>query len=1063
MSETRLVVYVGPSDAEPPALTVDGIALEVEHVRTVDACLARLERSDGVIVADAFPDEGAPDRCRTIRERDGAVPILVYAEDGSEALAGEVVAAGADGYVPASAGVGTLETRLTALLGGRDAPDSGDSDASELDFTDPGASGLERRRRSPAWAALVVEQSPLAIVEWDLDFEAVSWNPAATELFGYGPREAIGELGPELLVPPEDRDQVHGYWEDLFDTRKRRRGVNRNLRKDGSVITCEWFNTPLIDEDGEIVGVLSFAQDVTDEIRRAEALETLQETTHRLMRARSKSEIADVVIEAAESVIDRPRAGIRYYDPESGTLELATATEDLDERADATAVGPGDGLLWETFERGEPTVIEDASAEMVPYDLDLPLGNAIVQPVGDRGLLTVASAAETTLSDAEFHLVQVLASTAEVAIERAERDRELERAKTIVEAVGDGVYALDAGGRFTTVNDTLASMTGYAREDLVGIHGSTILSPESADLMADEVEGMLSSERDDVFTREVEVVTADGGRLPCEVSTAPLRTDGELAGTVGIVRDVSERKAMERELLDRQHKIANLHEVVSQLEECETEGEIYDLTVEAAEGVLNFDVCVVSTADDSYLEIEAVSSHVDQDRFRTRRHVDVGLSGKTYRERRTFRIDDVANSPDANPQDASFESALSVPMGEYGVFQTISTEPAAFDDRDEELAELLISHVTDVLDRLRFEEQLLAERDRFAVLFEHVPDAVVTGPHVGEELIVERVNSAFERIFGVEEAEIRGEPLDDFIVPPDRREEAERINERSESGAVVETEVKRRTADGLRDFMLRVVPFEVEDEGEHAFGVYTDITEQKQRQKRVEVLNRVLRHDLRNGMNIIEGSAEMLAAAADTDDAEIYAEAIRERTRELIGLAEKTRAVERTLDRGEAATGPVDVVEAVEVAIERLVDEYPNASVSRSIPDRAFVRADDLLEEAIFHVVENAAEHTDRSDPEIEISLDPSAEDEDVVLRVADDGPGIPDEERALLEEEREITQLRHASGLGLWLVDWVVTQSGGELAFAENEPRGTVVELQLPAATDAKSDAVGAGVTIDD
>ncbi|WP_459987600.1 ATP-binding protein, partial [Natrinema sp. JCM 9743] len=75
----------------------------------------------------------------------------------------------------------------------------------------------------------------------------------------------------------------------------------------------------------------------------------------------------------------------------------------------------------------------------------------------------------------------------------------------------------------------------------------------------------------------------------------------------------------------------------------------------------------------------------------------------------------------------------------------------------------------------------------------------------------------------------------------------------------------------------------------------------------------------------------------------------------------------------------------------------------------------------------------------------------ELTLTVADDGPGIPPEERELLEGDREITQLRHASGLGLWLVNWVVTQAGGRLTFHDNEPRGTVVTLAIPRA-DAES-----------
>ena len=637
-----------------------------------------------------------------------------------------------------------------------------------------------------------------------------------------------------------------------------------------------------------------------------------------------------------------------------------------------------------------------------------------------------------------------------------------EYAKATVDTTVGGVYAVDSDGRFTSVTAANASVTGHDRETLRGAPVSTVFPSDAVEqLLAPVAESESGSSTGVVVpgtatavrTRTLQVETAAGDSIPCEVTTV-LQGDAESSGAVGIVRDVSDREEMQRELLAHQSKIANLHEVASRLDHCDTRAEIYEETVDAAAGVLQFDLCVVSEVVDSMLELQALSSDTDPDRFRKRRSLESGLGAKTYREGVTHRVDDVSASDVAKPQDGRFESGLSVPIGEYGVFQAISIERAAFDARDQELAELLISHVTDALDRLAYEERLVAERDRFAVLFENVPDAVVTGPHVGSDFVVEDANSAFEETFGYDLETLRGEPIDEHIAEPERREEAREINARSEAGEVIETEVKRRTADGLRDFMLRVVPFEVEDEGEYAFGVYTDVTEQKQRQKRVEVLNRVLRHDLRNGMNVVEGCAEQLAAMADDEAAAEYARVISERTDELIDLAGKTRVVERTLDRGPVPNGPVDVTEIVETAVGRLTDAYPGVEVERSLPSQALVRADALLTEAVYNVLENAVEHSDRPEPTISLSASPiPADSETISLSIVDDGPGIPDEERQLLEEEREITQLRHASGLGLWLVDWVVTQSGGELRFGENEPRGTVVELRLPTASAGPDD----------
>lgn len=1019
----------------------------IETVRTTDACLECLSTADCVVIGDSLPDTDPVDCCRAIRDRRSDIPIIAFPDDGSEALAGAIVAAGADGYVPRSQGHETLVTRLEGILEERqvDAPPTADT-GTIVGTAEPGSPELADDPSDRL--ELLVEQSPLAIIEWNLAFEVRNWNPAATELFGYTADEAAGESALDLLVPDSERAAILEYWNDLIDGAtdgRSSRQVSHNVGKDGTTMTCEWFNTPLV-EDGEVVSVLSFGQDITADRKRANALEALQETTQELLRAGSADEIADIVMAATEDVIDRALGAIRIYDEDRETLELAGVTSALDEHTDdISSIGPADDVLWEAYTGDEPTLVENMAR--IPYDTGLDVETALLQPLGDHGLLSAASAGADDLDEAEIHLLHVLATTAEAALDRAARERELERTKTVVETVGDCVYQLDTDGRFVTVNETMMGTTGYSREDLLGEHASVILTAESVERGRRHARKLAADDDRRVATYEITLTGTNGERTPAEVNMALLYADGEIDGTVGIARDISDRKHMERQLVDRKAKIEGLHSVASRLDDCESRGGIYDVTVEAAEDVLDFDVCFIETIRGDSFVTEAASTGLEP-ALEGRRPIDEGVPGKTYRTQRSVRVDECAER-DAVPRIDGCRSILSVPVGDRGVFQAVSTEPDAFTAADEELAELLVSHVTDALDRIDFEERLRTERDRFAALFENVPDAVVSVSHLEDGPIVEAVNPAFERCFGYDESELSGAPLDQFIVPTDRAAEAKALNRRGSRGDIGEAEVKRRTADGLRDFRLRVVPMATDGSSDRAFGLYTDITAQKQRQKRLEILNRVLRHDLRNGMNIINGCAEMLADAADDADRE-YVETIQCRTNELIGLAEKTRTVERVLDRDEVAAGPIDLTDAVEQAVTRL-ESTADVDITCSLPDRAFARADEYLRTAVFQVLENAVEHSDRSQPSVDVTLCDPPDGGLLTLSIADDGPGMPDEEQELLEGEREITQLRHASGIGLWLVNWVVTQAGGQLSFTDNEPRGTVVTLEVPRA-DAES-----------
>ena len=1018
------------------ALEERGVATEA--VRSADACLARLESVDCVVIAGSTRDADPVECCQSIRERSD-VPIVVFPADGSEALAGAVVAAGADGYVPRSQGVDTLVTRLKAVLDERSSGTRSTTDAVGIQTPEPAEDPSSRLE-------LLVKQSPLAIIEWNLAFEVRNWNPAATELFGYTADEARGESAVELLVRDDERRDVLEYWDALTsgdtDGLPSRR-VSHNVDRDGTPIPCEWINTPLV-EGGEIVGVLSFGQDVTAERERANALESIQETTHELLRAESTDEIADIVMTAAEDVIDQSLAAIRFYDEETETLELAGTTAALDEHTgDITSIGPSNSRIWEAYVNGETTVLENASADRIPYDIETEVRNSVLQPLGEHGMLAVASSGGDELDDAERHLIRVLATTAEAALDRAARERELERTKTVVETVGDCVYQLDSEGYLVTVNETMIGMTGYERDELIGEHVSKILTDASIERGRRHTRALLSDDSQRVETYEVTLTGPDDERVPSEVNMALLRSDGEVEGTVGIARDISDRKRMEQKLVDRKSKIEGLHNVASRLDSCESRADIYDLTVEAAEDVLDFDACWVALAQGESLVPKAVSSTLEID-LDARIPLDDTVAGRTYRTQRPARIDEI-DAADSIPNADDCQSVLCVPITERGVFLAASTEPDAFTPADEELAELLLSHVTDSLDRIAFEGRLRAERDRFAALFENVPDGVVSVTQLEDGPVVEEVNPAFERIFGYEGDELVGSPLDQYVVPTERTADADTLNRRGSRGEIGDTEVKRRTANGLRDFRLRVVPMEMDGSSDRAFGLYTDITAQKQRQKRLEILNRVLRHDLRNGMNIINGCAEMLTDSIDGADHE-YVETIRNRASELTGLAEKTRAVERVLDREETPAGPIDLSAAVERAADRL-ERAHEVDIDCSLPNRTFARADEYLQTAVFQILENAVEHSDRARPTIDVTLRDRPDDEIVTVSIADDGPGIPSEERELLEGDREITQLRHGSGLGIWLVNWIVRQAGGRLSFADNDPRGTVVTLEVPRA----------------
>ncbi len=239
--------------------------------------------------------------------------------------------------------------------------------------------------------------------------------------------------------------------------------------------------------------------------------------------------------------------------------------------------------------------------------------------------------------------------------------------------------------------------------------------------------------------------------------------------------------------------------------------------------------------------------------------------------------------------------------------------------------------------------------------------------------------------------------------------------------------------------------------------VCQDITEERQREQRLAVLNRVLRHNLRNDLNVVQGYLDI--AADRTEDAETT-EMIRtaaENTAGVVELGEKARQIEQAL-RADAATEAVALRPLLETIREELAATYPNASVDIDVPESAAVRGTRPLVDVVFrNVLENALEHADSASPTATVrAVDSASDGPSLTVEVGDDGPGIPKHELAVLDDTEE-TALEHGSGLGLWIVTWGVDALGGGVEFDVSE-RGTRVFLELPRAALRSGGAVSDG-----
>lgn len=138
------------------------------------------------------------------------------------------------------------------------------------------AAKIDELTRSETNLSIHIKNTPLGCITWDRHFHCTEWNKAAEKIFGYSSNEAIGKHATELIVPPETIDRMTKVYDSLLNQTGGYQNSNENITKEGKTIKCDWYNTPIVSEDGTITGVTSLTQDTTERDQKEELLRRSQ-------------------------------------------------------------------------------------------------------------------------------------------------------------------------------------------------------------------------------------------------------------------------------------------------------------------------------------------------------------------------------------------------------------------------------------------------------------------------------------------------------------------------------------------------------------------------------------------------------------------------------------------------------------------------------------------------------------------------------------------------------------------------------------------------------------------
>ncbi|GAA0654886.1 GAF domain-containing sensor histidine kinase [Salarchaeum japonicum] len=629
------------------------------------------------------------------------------------------------------------------------------------------------------------------------------------------------------------------------------------------------------------------------------------------------------------------------------------------------------------------------------------------------------------------------------------------------------IVVTDADGIVRRANTATADLFGYddpAR--IVGNPATAPVHPRDRDRATERMRRVLD-DRTSAPTTALTFRDRDGDPLRVLAATAPATLDGEPAARTILLPD--ESYETRRELAESREKIAAIHEVAVELEGATTVSEVCERTVRAAEDILDLDLSVIDSVRDGHFEVEYASEKLPEDNL-THMPSDAGLLGTAYQAGETIITDRVSESDDADPQ-GPYESALSVPMGEWGAFQAVALEPNAFDESDEELAEILVSHAHVAVERIE-RQQDLRERERaFSALHDatremanatterevleravaaavetlemplagalrHDTDARCLRPEVmtdeGRDLVgdhppLREGESLAYDVFA------SGEPgvYNDLSAAagranPDTPLGSELILPLGDFGVLIFGSRERNAFDGVAVTTGRVL-------AANTTTVLDRVAREAEvaaERERLDEFASIVAHDLRNPLNTASGFLELARETGEDEPLERVAESLERMDRLIEDVL--------TLARQGTLAGDQTAVVLADAAREAWQVTPEDAGTLVTPDESVVVSADrERLLELLGNLFENARTH---AGPDATVTVGALPDDDGFF--VADDGPGVPPSKRGRVFEHGYSTS-DAGTGFGLSIVESIADAHGWRVELTESESGGARFEFR--------------------
>jgi len=843
----------------------------------------------------------------------------------------------------------------------------------------------EREQRLELYERVVatVEDGVYAV---DDDDRFIMVNDAFCEMTGYDRAELLGEPSTMIKDEPVQR-QADQLVAELADDQRAEASLEFELHAaDGETLPVESRFDRLQFNDS--IGRCGVVREMSDRKRFEQRLVEIHEISRNLVRAGSNDEIIDIATDALREVLDAPAALYFEYDETRDVLGPPVVDDPSDIlNTEFPAVTPGEqSITGQVYDTGEaryfPDVREAPQYEQ-PYER-FPVQSAVAAPVGDEGVLGAIAADRGAFDDQMRQLVEIIATNVGAALDRVEDEQQLRHRVVQQEGVTEfGKLALTD----RDIDELMADAARLVAETLDTDYCKVLDLDESGEqlLLRQGIgwdESLVGNTRISATDDDSQAAYTLASDEPIVVSD--LDTETRFSGPDFLTdHDVTSGISTIIGPVDDPWGILGVHDTDHR--------EFSEYDVNFLQSVAN-------------ILASAIERHRDEVELRERR-------------------DQLAALNDINSLVHSLSESMFGLSSKDDIEQLVCDRLAASDSY--EFAWIGAAEGGNVAAEAGVEDYL----DEVALSIDDPADepGPTTAAHrTGEMQIVQDVRTDPRYEQWRDHAESYGYHASASIP----------ISDGEMHGTLNVYSARSDAFDGEERDALRRLGSVVA----YALSSVERDRELQRERNRLEFMNRLLRHNLLNSLNVVKARLDLLDGRVDYevhDDLEIATD----RTQEMIDFVQTVRKVTKVIGRGkEQELEPQPIDDVLESRVVRAQQTYSQAAFHLESLPSADVVADDLLGEVLDNILINAVQHNTNEEPQIWI--DTSVYEECVTVAISDDGPGIPDERKETIFDRQSMDLHDPGSGFGLYLVGEIMASYGGDIAVEDNDHGGATFRL---------------------